>query len=638
VILVTIMKHAHLFLAVSLAVSMVAAACSATNDHGTTGAPAGAGAGAGNGGAAVTSGHGGAPASAGSPAGSTGSGAGTGTAMGGGSTGATGATTGSGTAGASTTTAGTTTAGTTTAGTTTAGSTASSSGSGPIDFDGGWQVPDSGMQPPLVGDGGTTVVIGPGADSSSPGKFGGPANGVSPTLVYPPDGVILPPNTNAIEFHFIPAPGQTLFELSFHAPTTNLVVFTGCTPVGAGCVYAPDPTFWSSLVAYARGTQPITYTLKGVDGSSPGSVGTSAQATIAFGQQDMTGGIYYWNTGGVITRYDYGYPNAPAQQYFTPANAGALFCVGCHVLSREGDRMVVGKDIPAPAGYEVFGIPSKAPLMANGQPIKGSDSFFSFSPDGQYMLASNGVSIAWRDLTSGAALPGPVAASGTMPDWAPDGLHLVYAQPQTAAFFAVPGVSSASIVSLHFNGVGWDTPTTLVPFAGQNNYYPAYAPTGDWVVFNRSPSNAESFSNAAPDPDAGTVPDGELWAVPSGGGSQVRLSRASDPGACSWPKWAPVLHDYYGGKIMWLTFSSARAYGLRLAAGQETQLWMVAFDPAKGTAGQDPSFPAFWLPFQDMTSGNHIAQWSSKVPRSSCTTTSNCDTGETCLNGVCAPN
>ncbi len=510
---------------------------------------------------------------------------------------------------------------------------------GPIGVDGGWQIPDAGTNPPLVGDGGTTVEIGPGADATSPGKFGGAGTGAGPSLVYPPSGVILPPNTNTIEFHFIPAPGQTLFRFSFQASTTNLVVYTGCTPVGAGCVYTPDATFWSSLVAYARGTQPVTYTLSGVDGASPGAVGTSVAATIAFGQQDMSGGIYYWDTTGEIDRYDYGFPLAAPQQYLTPATAGALFCVGCHVLSRQGDKIAAGQFIPSPANYTVYDVVSKAPLEVGSTVLGGSANFMSFSPDGEYLLTSDGVSINWLDLQNDTTLPAPIVASGTMPDWAPDGLHMVYAQPSSPAFFAVPGVSSASIMSLHYNGTGWDTPATVVPFAGQNNYYPAISPSGQWVVFNRSPSNAESFSNAAPDPDAGTVPDGELWAAPIGGGAAVRLDAASDPGALSWPKWAPVLHDYYGGKIMWLTFSSARAYGLRLAAGEQTQLWMVAFDPAKAALGQDPSYPAFWMPFQSMGSGNHIAQWSSQVPRATCSGTgmSTCDTGEQCVNGLCTP-
>ncbi|MCC6526041.1 MAG: PD40 domain-containing protein [Polyangiaceae bacterium] len=522
-------------------------------------------------------------------------------------------------------------------GSTTTGTTTSTTTGGPIDFGGGWQIPDAGSHPPLVGNGGTTVVIGPGADASSPGKFGGADNpSGKPTVVYPPDGAILPPNTNALEIHFVPGAGQTLFELAFHAPTNNLVVYTSCTPLAGGCVYTPAASFWNEIVAYARGTAPVTYTVRGVNGQSPGPVGT-AQASIAFGEQDLNGGIYYWDTNGIVQRYDFGFPNAPPQQYLTGPEVGAFACVGCHVMSREGTRLAVGQDIPSPAPFKVYRTLTKAPLVANGQPVGGSANFFSFSPDENYLLTSDGVSIRWLDLGTGLVAPAPVVASGTMPDWSPDGLHMVYAEPETPAFFAMPGVSSASIVSLHFNGVGWDTKTTLVPFAGQNNYYPAYAPDGDWVVFNRSPSNSESFSNAAPDPQNGTVPDGELWAVSANGGAPVRLARGSDPGACSWPKWAPVRHDYYGGQILWLTVASARAYGLRLADGQKTQIWMMAFDPARAASAQDPSFPAFWLPFQSMTSGNHIAQWATTVPRKPCAVPADCDAGETCVAGDCRP-
>jgi hypothetical protein len=188
---------------------------------------------------------------------------------------------------------------------------------------------------------------------------------------------------------------------------------------------------------------------------------------------------------------------------------------------------------------------------------------------------------------------------------------------------------------MHFNGTGWDTETTLVPYAGENNYYPAYSPDGSWVVFNRSPSNANSFANASPDSDAGTYPDGQLWLVPEAGGTAVQLLNAGAP--ASWPKWAPVVHSYYDGTLMWLTFSSARAYGLRLTEWAETQLWMVAVDPAKIGSGEDPSFPPFWLPFQDITTGNHIAQWSTAVRREGCSGSGSCPTRETCKNGTCEP-
>jgi hypothetical protein len=600
-----------LLLTVSLTGTVIAA-CSATSPSTTAGT-------GGNGGttAATTTSSTSASASSGNPTAST-----------------------SGTGGA-TTTATTGAGGTTAQGSTGATGTGGApdlDAGGPIDFDGGWQIPDSGMQPPLMGDGGVGVIVGPGADASSPGKFGGPdAPGSKPNVVYPPDGVVVPPNLNSLEFHFIPAAGQTLFEITFIAPTTTLSVFTGCTPLNGGCVFTPDKAFWSNLVAYARGTAPVTYTIKGVNGQAPGVVGTSAQRTIAFGQQNLSGGIYYWNTGGVIQRYDFGFPNAPAKQYLSAPDVGAAFCVGCHALSRDGKRIAVGSDIPGPAPYKILDVLSKSPQSGQNGPLVGGANFFSFSPDSKYLLSSDGAQIVWKSLVTGDTYNPAVAVPGTMPDWSPNGLQMVYAKPGAPLFFASPGVSSASLVKMHFNGVGWDNPTTVVPYAGQNNYYPSFSPDGNWIVFNRSPSDANSFANASPDPDAGTMPDGELWVVNEKGGAPVRLDTATDPGAASWPKWSPLLQDYYAGKILWLTFSTSRAYGLRLAKGDKTQLWMAGFDLAKAALGQDPSLPAFWMPFQDIQGGNHIAQWTTTVPRKPCAQSADCDPGDLCKNGFCDP-
>lgn len=503
---------------------------------------------------------------------------------------------------------------------------------------GTWMVPNSGNQPPLIGNGTTEVVFGPGADNTSPNKFGGANDpNAKPTIVYPPDGVVVPPNMKSIELHFIPAAGQTLFEIKFTSTTKSMAIYTTCTPLGAGCVFQSSATFWSNLVEYARGTAAVTYTIRGVNGNSPGNVGTSATRSMAFGQQDITGGIYYWNDAGNIQRYDFGLPEVPAKLYMTAPEAGAGICVGCHVMSRDGNKILVGKDIPGPAPYVLFDVATKKAIQVNGQPFTGAANFFSFSPNEQYFLQSDGASIGMRRIADGSFVFQKIVNSGTMPDWSPDGTHMVYAKPKNAIGFPSPGVASASIETMHWNGATWDSPTTLVPYNNQNNYYPTYSPTGDWILFNRSPNDTESMSNASTDPMANPKPDGELWVVSAQGGSPIRLSTASDPGAMSWPKWAPVLNDYYNGKILWATFSSARAYGLRLAAGQKTQIWMMGFDLQKAAAGQDPSLPAFWFPFQSPTSGNHIAQWATQVRRQPCTMDSQCSGGELCKNGFCQP-
>jgi WD40-like Beta Propeller Repeat len=503
---------------------------------------------------------------------------------------------------------------------------------------GTWTVPFTPAQPPLMGNGATEVLVGPGADSGSPNKFGGANDPNAPiTVVYPPDGVVVPPNMKSIEFHFTPAAGQTLFEIKFQAPSKSLAIYTTCNAVGGGCVYQTNGTFWSNLVEYARGTVPVTYTIRGVNGSSPGPVGSSASRTIAFSGQDLMGGIYYWDTAGSIQRYDFGIPTVPAKTYLTQAQAGGAFCVGCHVMSRQGDRMLVGKDFPSQSPYALIDVATKNQFQVNGTPLAGQASHFSFSPNGEYFLESAGIKIAMRRIFDGAYITSEVVKPGTMPDWAPNGITMVYAKPQVAIPFGNPGVASASLETMDWNGTAWGQPKTLVPFGGQNNYYPTYSPTGDWVLFVRSPGDHESFSNVKPDPDTGQQPDGELWVVSSNGGQAFRLSTASDPGALSWPKWAPVRNDYHGGQILWATFSSPRAYGLRLANGQRHQIWMIGFDLQKAAAGQDPSLPAFWFPYQSIASGNHIAQWATEVKRLPCTSDGQCAVGESCTNGVCRP-
>ncbi len=517
------------------------------------------------------------------------------------------------------------------------GSSGGAGGGWFYDFDGGWQIQVSPPNPAQNGNNTTVVHVGPGADSASAGKFGGATTGSRPTVVYPPDGVLFPPNTNRIEFHFLPGSGQTLFRFSFRAPTRTVQIFTGCTPVGGGCIFTLEGQPYDDLIPFSRGTAAVTWDVTGVNGASPAAVGTSLVQHLSFTEQNLVGGLYYWNAAGTVMRFDYGYPNAPVQTYLTGANVGALTCVGCHVISREGNLIVVGKDIPAPAAYSTLNVPTKLPVGSSSGPLTGSANFFSFSPDERHMLLSGGTSVQWRELVTGVTRS--VVSPGTMPDWSPNGRSMVFARPAQTPFFPVPGVDSASLQTMRFNGIGFDPPQTLVPFNGQNNYYPTWSPDGRFVLFNRSPGNKNSFANAAP--DDGGLPDGELWAVEVGGGTgqPVRLVNATSPGAVSWPKWAPVLQRYAGGQVMWLTFSSARAYGLRLADWQRSQLWMVAFDPAKMAAGQDPSFSAFWLPFQNIQSGNHIGQWSTQVPRGDCTGSgqSTCAVGEVCQNGKCRP-
>src|SRR5262249_38104208 len=67
------------------------------------------------------------------------------------------------------------------------------------------------------------------------------------------------------------------------------------------------------------------------------------------------------------------------------------------------------------------------------------------------------------------------------------------------------------------------------------------------------------------------------------------------------------------------------------------QIWMTAInlDAAALGAGTDPSRPAFWLPFQDLGTNNHLAQWTQRALSGTCTTDATCGSGRCCFNGAC---
>ena len=65
--------------------------------------------------------------------------------------------------------------------------------------------------------------------------------------------------------------------------------------------------------------------------------------------------------------------------------------------------------------------------------------------------------------------------------------------------------------------------------------------------------------------------------------------------------------------MYWVTVSSTRNFGVRLAGANRPQIWMTPFFPMKAAATTDPSNAAFRLPFQNIDGNNHIAQWTEQI-------------------------
>jgi hypothetical protein len=274
---------------------------------------------------------------------------------------------------------------------------------------------------------------------------------------------------------------------------------------------------------------------------------------------------------------------------------------------------------------------------------QGGSDFEALSPDGTQVLASAGQDLVLRDSGTGATIGAmPAIANAAMPDWSADGLHVVFARggaqscPIPGFCPTQPGVDAASLFVATVSGTSFGAPALLVQGSTtQNSYYPSFSPDGAYVAFNQSATN--SFDAA----------DARVLITAVAGGAPIDLGGVNTSVGNSWPKFAPFVQHFQGKTIFWLTFSSRRDYGLRLinsaatSMNQLAQIWMVAVGPDRLSQAGDGGYPPFWLPFQDMTTGNHIAQWTQKVARQPCGPgvdgNQSCMPGETCMNGQCIP-
>jgi hypothetical protein len=567
-------------------------------------------------------------------------------------------------------------------------------------------------------------------------------------LVYPPDNVLVPPNMNVISVQWTPSGTPfLLFEVVFSNATsstpTDWRIVTSCKnqtidsqrglPSG-GCEVLVDPVSWSRLVGANRGAGPVTITVRGTTDGNCAS--TSANAVnLSFAEDDFDyGTYYYWKSavslngvGGQIWAQRFGDVSTTEKDVTSAATRGAT-CSGCHVLSRDGSRMVVYSDdddsddeysdiagtlldmsampIPIPLG------PAVAGTRARGQP----PGFSAFEPLANVYVTSNGLAltaVGAAPSTTSAGYPSAVSANGwsvwngrdgtfirgvtigaegtrpTMPDWSADGRSVVYVQPAAvgtlrpdggAASAGAPNddshVFGGSLYRVSYVSIGtFDRRTPLLQSSGENNYYPSYSPDvpTSFVVFDRAPLDMSAGSltgcghGLCPN-DSFSNPAARLMLTANAPGSTaIDLEQANgSPSAApvplsnSYPRWAPFVHSYRGRKLLWITFSSTRDYGIRVLNHkpgmhpcypadapqmpgaprgqpfapecQQPQLWMAAIH-ADAPTGADPSEPAFWIPYQDPTTHNHTAQWThqahTRPPPPSCMCSM--------LFGPCAP-
>ena len=414
-----------------------------------------------------------------------------------------------------------------------------------------------------------------------------------------------------------------------------------------GCIYQPDPGLWTAVSTGNAGQGAVKLVVRGTDDTGT-SVGDSSPFQMQFSKDNVDGALYYWTTTGssAIMRWDFSGSTQSAQAYLTPANTKVTSCIGCHALASDGSKMVVSANGQGDGRLLLWDIANNIALTP--YPLAQRSQFESWNSDGTQFVGVFGDA----QSTSRPAKAGPVdlmifdGMTGAMtstialgglradhPDWSksldkPNTIVFTSADVTAATTDQRPATGGIDFVQ--YDGTAWGMPQTLVQSElGKNRYYPAIAPDGDLVVYDESTCTGTATAGVAPDKSCDADTDATatmfLTSISSAGSAPIALDNANRPGVAdgattaltnSFPKWAPFIEKLTEQQqLVWLTFSSTRQYGLRApptpSSTDETKIgtlvWMVGIIPSVG--GGDPSYTAFCLPFQDITTSNHIAQW-----------------------------
>ncbi len=549
---------------------------------------------------------------------------------------------------------------------------------------------------------------------------------------YPNNGVLLPPNMNSLSVQWTPYGGYTTYEVDFSNSVTDTRIITRCASetsdtsqppaTSGGCDVELSQAEWTLLSSANRGASPVTITVRG---TTDGKCATTSKNSIkfAFASQDLLGAIYYWKstissngTGGQIWEKTFGSTAAETQVTGVAGSALASSCNGCHVLSRDGQRMVVySDDDDSDDEYsDVTGtLLNMVTQMAVGTAYAGRGSgqapgFSTISPTHTSYLTSDGLGTSptnnftlWNGNTgvqTSTITFGNGADRPTMPDWSPDGSQVVYVLPEkVGSWDGIAGIGGRNDDDQMFGGSLWvlpysgngafGTPSVFLQGSGENNYYPSYSPDGAFIAFDRAPAstavtaidgcvNANAAGALCPN-DSFSNPAARLMLTSATkGGKVIDLEQANGSTAAtpqnlsnSWPRWSPFVQTYQGNKLLWVAFSSTRDYGVLVRNHltgmyqcfppdafpnpggthhgtfdplcQQPKLWMAAIN-LSDVSGTDPSYPAFYLPFQDITTHNHTPQWTETAapPPTADAGTVCISTGGNCTtdpNACCAP-
>ena len=415
-------------------------------------------------------------------------------------------------------------------------------------------------------------------------------------VVYPSHETMFPRNLERVDHQWRADPALDRFEVRFQSPIATVRYYT------ADRHLLPDLDGWR-WIAHTHAGRSLELTVRGVASTAPDMVVRSQSVTLYYSRSEVIGALYYWSTGaqGVMKAT---ISSAVATKFFTDPAGTDTTCVACHTVSRNGRKLSAGY---GGERLRAITVPDRSLLIPADPMASGPEyAWGTFDPPADRLLyAAKGV-LHMLDANTGAALSPvvlPDMHGATHPDWAPNGKHVAIAYG--AEGLGSKGVQGTSVarISQKADGTLGDPEVLLASVDNKSDtlVFPSYTPDSKWIAFARAVGGSKDNETST------------LALLPAAGGDPVSLVRLNERVrdedlvfnvGNNMPTWAPSTEP----GVFWIAFTSVRAYGDVLPAGQD-QLWAAAIDPAKIGTGEDPSYAAFWLPFQDLAEGNHRAFW-----------------------------
>ena len=170
------------------------------------------------------------------------------------------------------------------------------------------------------------------------------------------------------------------------------------------------------------------------------------------------------------------------------------------------------------------------------------------------------------------------------------------------------------------------------PQAGHQVAWPAFTPDGKYVVYQDGVGeDLATWNQNSGKIYAVDVQSKQVTFLAALNGDGYMPAGARDENVNYEPTIAPVA----SGGFIWVMFTSRRTYGNELTGdrSETKRLWVSAFD-LNAAPGVDPSHPAFYVPGQEMQSGNSRGFWALDPCKQD---GAGCEGGDECCNGFCTP-